>query len=272
MGARALLQACTNPQHGKFNILRSWKRLWSKSATTSSCCVQKRTWSRENLYCFLVEIGLFEWFEDVLFIFGLNRYRRMVQLTVDTLDYGGCQNQSHVLRGRLANLRCTSGKKSESPASPKMMLNFSSAPKSSKSIDTIRSNAVSTVHIFNRKLFGKSSCFFLRKGRQQELQARLMEADRNRDELQRVREELQMYLQCQVEKGELDQTCYICCSWNRQGVLWPGTLSSLGTLSLIDDTQKLGPTRKPLTSTLSYVHMPTLGKTAIYGNNPGHTD
>lgn len=25
-----------------------------------------------------------------------------------------------------------------------------------------------------------------------------MEADRNRDELQRVREELQMYLQCQV--------------------------------------------------------------------------
>ena len=55
----------------------------------------------------------------------------------------------------------------------------------------------------------------LRKGRQQELQARLMEADRNRDELQRVREELQMYLQYQVEKGDLDQTC---CSRTRKGV------------------------------------------------------
>ena len=44
------------------------------------------------------------------------------------------------------------------------------------------------------------------------------------------------------------------------------------TLSLIDGTQKMGVTRKSLTSTLSYVHMPTLWKTAIYGNNPGHTD
>ena len=34
----------------------------------------------------------------------------------------------------------------------------------------------------------------LRKGRQQELQARLLEADRNREELQRVRDEMQMSL------------------------------------------------------------------------------
>lgn len=44
------------------------------------------------------------------------------------------------------------------------------------------------------------------------------------------------------------------------------------TLSLIDGTQKMGVTRKSLTSTLSYVHMPTLWITTIYGNNPGHTD
>lgn len=111
----------------------------------------------------------------------------------------------------------------------------------------------------------------LRKGRQQELQARLMEADRNRDELQRVREELQMYLQCQmcqVEKGdlfhvvhEIDKAFYDLAHYQ----FWE-------TLSLIDGTQKMGVTRKSLTSTLSYVHMPTLWKTAIYGNNPGHTD
>lgn len=63
-----------------------------------------------------------------------------------------------------------------------------------------------------------------------------MEADRNRDELQRVREELQMYLQCQVEKGdlfhvvhELDKAFYDLAHYQ----FWE-------TLSLIDGTQKMG--------------------------------
>lgn len=105
-----------------------------------------------------------------------------------------------------------------------MVLNFSSVPESSKS----RSDAVSTVHVFNRKPFGNSSCYILTQERPTTRATGQADGGgpQPRWAATSSRRVADVPAMPNVPSGE--GRFVSCCSWNRQGLLWPGTLSILG--------------------------------------------